>query len=139
MRPTPLRAESCPRTTRATSLPNKIKIRTCKFPKDFFREVRASSDMLKSSRVSRRSTCDDDSLPPSTPSFRGAEETPREHLKSTRKNETARLMSPVKLADILPCQSGTHNLRRRIKRELRERFVAFELPPIYSNRVSVEL
>lgn len=139
MRPTPLRAESCPRTTRATSLPYKIKIRTCKFPKDFFREVRASSDMLKSSRVSRRSTCDDDSIPPGTPSFRRAEETPREHLRSSRKNETARLMSPIKLADILPCQSGTQNLRRRIKRELRERFVVFELPPIYSNRVSVEL
>jgi hypothetical protein len=139
MRPNPLRAESFERSGRATSLPNKIKIRTCKLPKDFFREVRTSSDMLKSSRVSRRSTCDDDSLAPSTPSFRGVEQGPREQVRSTRKNETARLMSPVKLVDILPSHERTQNLRRRIKRELRERFVAFELPPIYSNRVSVEL
>jgi hypothetical protein len=138
MKPTPLRLESSERSGRATSLPNKIKIRTCKLPKDFFRDVRISSDVPKTSRVSRRSTCDDDTLAPSTPSFR-MEKISKEEGRRSRRNETARIMSPIKLVEFLPCRERTQNLRKRINRELKDRFVAFELPPIYSNRVSLEL
>lgn len=66
----PLRLESSERSGRPTSLPNKIKIRTCKLPKDFFRDVKIESEVLKTSRVSRGSTCDDDTDAVSTPSFR---------------------------------------------------------------------
>lgn len=64
------KAFSTQKNKRESSLPTKIKIKTNKLPRDFFRQsAPEKKDHLGCK--SRGSTCDDDSYIPSTPSFRG--------------------------------------------------------------------
>ena len=125
-------------SARAASLPNRIKIRTCKLPRDFF-QAPGRSESLKQSRISRKSTCDDDLQPPGTPSFRVSREDSRELVRSRQRNETAFAQSPCSLEEFLPSQGRTLNLRRRVQQEVSKMARLLELPPICSHRVSLQL
>lgn len=100
---------------RAASLPNRIKIRTCKLPRDFFQ--RSPSESPKRSRISRESTCDDELQPP-TPSFRASREPLRELVRSRQRNETVFARPPRQQEEILPWRGRTQNLRRRVQEEV---------------------
>lgn len=125
MKPTLISLQSSERTTRANSLPNKIKIRTCKLPKDFFQNLRGSSESMKTSRISRKSTCDDDLQAPSTPSFRMSNNESIKQIRSSRKNETTKVRLHHQFDEILPFRERTQNLRRRVNDELKGRFPVF--------------
>jgi hypothetical protein len=122
---------------RPRSLQTKIKIRTCKLPRDFFRG--ASLDKpVRSACISRESTRENDTAP-STPSFGQLRRESSEQLRGSRKAETAHLITAHKMGGVLLSKSETHHLNRRVLREVRDRFPVLELPPIYSNRVFLDL
>lgn len=83
---------------RGSSLPNKIKIRTCKLPRDFFQAHTVPLLKGDSGLESRRSTCDDEASQPRTPSFKEHREYGH-YSKQFRKAETARL---------IPAESPSH-------------------------------
>lgn len=123
-------------SARAASLPNRIKIRTCKLPKDFFQ---LRSESLKQSRISRKSTCDDDLQTPGTPSFRVSREDARELVRSRQRNETVFASPQQPAEEFLPSKGRTQNLRRRVQQEVGKMAQLLELPPICSHRVSLQL
>lgn len=84
MEPTTFCISSTSQKKRGTSLPNKIKIRTCKLPKDFFQAQTAHLIKADSGLDSRGSTCDDESSQPRTPSFKEHREH-SQHSKQFRK------------------------------------------------------
>lgn len=75
---------STSQTRRGSSLPNKIKIRTCKLPKDFFQAHTVHLLKPNSGLESRGSTCDEENSQPRTPSFKEHREGGN-HSKQLRK------------------------------------------------------
>ena len=87
---------------------------------------------MKSSRVSRKSTCDDDN-PPGTPSFR--EEKIVEQVKV--KKQVSWKLAVSKMADLEHLSQHSMLLTRRIGRDLLPNIP--QLPALRSHRVSIQL
>ena len=115
-------------------MPKRIKIKTCRLPKDFFMDATPPLVKTRSSSETRGSTRDQDSLP-GTPCFGRIKRGTSQELKSKFKGRGRMLgvgIEDIEHLDLI--RSSGNSLNLRMVRQLSEKTGGIELPPIATAR-----